>query len=263
MPMETAARRPSSSGFNREPLQEEVNMSAKIRRWSWWPLLAVVLSLASCSRDANSPAAEVGKERAHARGVLDQSSMVLREMTRGGAMAFDQRQRARCVVVVPEMASGGFIVGMRRGSGVVTCRTALGWSPPAFVTITGGSAGLQAGFEEAGVVMLVKNERGMSKLFHSNFELGADSSAAAGPVGRTAQASTDVGMSAEIVSYAHSRGLFAGVELSGAEMIQDRATASAVYGGWPDAQAILVGSVPAPLDVAGFMNQVQAAFPAS
>jgi lipid-binding SYLF domain-containing protein len=240
-----------------------MTMNTHVRRWLWWTLFALVLSLASCSRSASSPAVEAGKERAHARDVLEQSSVVLREMTRGGVMAFDQRQRARCVVVVPEMASGGFIIGARRGSGVVTCRTPLGWSPPAFVTITGGSAGLQAGFEEAGVVMLVKNERGMAKLFHSNFQLGADSSAAAGPVGRTAQASTDVSMTAEVVSYAHSRGLFAGVELSGAEMIQDRATASAVYAGWPDAQAILAGAVPAPADVAGFMDQVRAAFPAS
>jgi lipid-binding SYLF domain-containing protein len=238
-------------------------MRTQIRRGSLWLLFAVVLSLASCGRAASSPAAEVGKERAHARDVLDQSSLVLREMTHGGALALDQRQRARCVVVVPELASGGFIIGARRGSGVVTCRTAQGWSPPAFVTITGGSAGLQVGFEEAGVVMLVKNDRGMSKLLHSNFELGADTSAAAGPVGRTAQASTDVSMGAEIVSYAHSRGLFAGVELSGAEMIQDRATAAAVYGGSPNAQAILVGAVPAPADVARFMDQVRAAFPVS
>jgi SH3 domain-containing YSC84-like protein 1 len=238
-------------------------MSAILRRWSLWSLFAIVLSLASCSRGANSPATDLGKDRAHARAVLDQSSLVLREMTRGGVMALDQRQRARCVVVVPEMASGGFIIGGRRGSGVVTCRTASGWSAPAFVTISGGSAGLQAGFEEAGVVMLVKNERGMSKLFHSNFELGADTSAAAGPVGRTAQVSTDVSMSAEVVSFAHSRGLFAGVELSGAEMTQDRPTASAVYGGWPDAQAILGGAVPAPVDATAFLDEMRVAFPAS
>jgi SH3 domain-containing YSC84-like protein 1 len=238
-------------------------MKPVVRRLSWVFLLGVVLSLASCSRGANSPAAAVGKERAHAREVLDQSSLVLREIAHGSAMPFDQRRNARCVVVVPEMASGGFILGARRGSGVVTCRTAAGWSPPAFVTITGGSAGIQAGFEESGVVMIVKNERGMAKLFHSNFELGADSSAAAGPVGRTAQAGTDASMSAEIVAYAHSRGLFAGVELSGAEIVQDRATTSAVYGGWPDAQAILVGAVPVSQDVAGFLSQMGAVFPQS
>jgi lipid-binding SYLF domain-containing protein len=216
---------------------------------------------ASCTRDARSPAEASAAERAQAVQQLDDAGAVLTDMVRSGKVPAGDRARVRCIVVVPALVSGGLIVGARHGDGVATCRTPDGWSAPAFVTITGGSAGLQVGVESADVVMLVRSARGMSQLFRSSFELGADTSAAAGPVGGTAQAATDATMTAEIVSYARSRGLFAGVELSGAAMKEDRSAARALYGGSPDVQAILVGTMPPPGEARGFLEQVRAAFP--
>jgi lipid-binding SYLF domain-containing protein len=172
-----------------------------------------------------------------------------------------RREKARCVVVIPSLMSGGLMLGVKRGSGVVTCRTPAGWSPPAFVTVTGGSAGLQAGVESADVVMLVMSERAVAQLFRSSFELGADASAAAGPVGGDRQASTDEKLTAEILSYARSRGLFAGVQLNGAVMKQDAAPAFALYGGSADVHAILAGQVPPPKEANAFADELRKAFP--
>jgi lipid-binding SYLF domain-containing protein len=172
-----------------------------------------------------------------------------------------RREKARCVVVIPSLISGGLVFGAKRGSGVVTCRTTAGWSAPWFVTITGGSAGLQAGVESADVIMLVMGDRGKEQLVRSSFELGPDASAAAGPVGRDRQASTDQKLTAEIQTYARSRGLFAGVQLSGAVMKQDAALALALYDGSPDVHVILAGSVPPPREASAFLDQVRKGFP--
>jgi lipid-binding SYLF domain-containing protein len=193
--------------------------------------------------------------------LVEDSSAVVREVSQSGQIPPELRQHARCVVVVPSLVSGGLILGARHGKGVATCRVASGWSTPAFVTITGGSAGLQAGFESADVVMLVQGERGMSQLFRSSFELGADTSAAFGPVGGTAQASTDTTMKTEIVAFAHSRGLFAGLQLSGASMRQDRPAAEALYGAGADVHSILSGTVQAPGETAGFVEAMAKVFP--
>jgi SH3 domain-containing YSC84-like protein 1 len=217
-------------------------------------------TIAACSQGASSASDTSAKERAHAQALLEESSLVLSEMSRGGAVPLDRYREARCVVVVPELVSGALVLGAQHGAGVVTCRTPSGWSAPAFVTVSGGGAGLQAGVQSSAVVMLVKNERGMAKLFHSSFELGANSSAAAGPFGRSAQAGTDASMSVEIVAIGRSRGLFAGVELNGAEMSQDRGATSALYGGWPTVQTILSGGVQAPVEVTPFLNDVKTAF---
>jgi lipid-binding SYLF domain-containing protein len=226
--------------------------------WSASLALLLLTSL-SCGKGAQTPAQQSSDERARAKELLDDSSAVVKTVS--SVVPADQRQQARCVVVVPALVSGGFVVGARHGDGVVTCRTARGWSPPAFVSISGGSAGLQIGVESADVVMLVKNERGLWRLFRSSLELGADTSAAAGPAGRAVQASTDATLTADIVAYARSRGLFAGVELSGAAMTQDRTIAGALYGGSPDVHAILGGDVPPPSEVNGFLADVSQAFP--
>jgi len=224
------------------------------------PVLLLV-STVSCGRDARSPDEANAAERARAAERLDDAAAILGEMARSGTIAAGQRDRVRCVVVLPSLVSGGVIVGARHGEGVATCRTPRGWSGPAFVTVTGASAGLQLGVESADVVMMVRSARGMSELFRSSFELGADTSAAAGPVGGTAQAGTDATMTAEIVSFARSRGLFAGVELSGAAMTEDRSADRALYRGEPDVQVILAGDVPAPAEAGAFLAQVEQAFP--
>jgi lipid-binding SYLF domain-containing protein len=129
------------------------------------------------------------------------------------------------------------------------------------VTLAGGSAGLQAGVESSDLVMLVMSERAVARLFQASFQLGADAAAAAGPVGQSAQASTDAAMTAEILSYARSRGLFAGVDLNGLVMKQDRAASAALYGKHAEVREILVGNAPPIHEAAAFLEQVALTFP--
>ena len=171
------------------------------------------------------------------------------------------RERARCVVVVPSLVHAGFIVGGRHGDGVASCRSRAGWTAPAFVTISGASAGLQIGVESSDLVMLVMSDRGMERLFRTSVSIGADLSAAAGPVGEAAQADTDTTLHAEILAYARSRGLFAGAELGGAVVKEDGAAVVALYGEGADAEAIVAGRVASPAEAASFLARLMVAFP--
>jgi lipid-binding SYLF domain-containing protein len=141
-------------------------------------------------------------------------------------------QSSQCVVIVPGMKKAAFIVGAKYGKGFLLCRQASGinWSAPAAIMVEGGSFGFQIGGSETDVVMLVMNRGGVEKLLSSKFTLGADASVAAGPVGRTASANTDLQMNAEILSYSRSRGLFAGVALNGATLRPDEDTNKELYG---------------------------------
>src|SRR5271163_1480392 len=153
---------------------------------------------------------------------------------------------AECVAVVPSLLNGGFVFGARYGRGVASCRTEKGWSAPAFFTIGGGSFGLQIGGQATDVVMLIMNKGGMSNLLSSQFKLGADASAAAGPVGRHAAADTDWKMRAQVLTYSRSRGLFAGLELSGAVIKQDKDSTREFYGRMVPFKTSLKGDVEAP-----------------
>ena len=137
---------------------------------------------------------------------------------------------AECVAVVPSMLKAGFVFGARYGRGVASCRTAKGWSDPAFFTVQGGSFGLQIGGQAVDLVMLIMNKKGMDNLLHSKFKLGADASVAAGPVGRHAAADTDWKMRAQVLSYSRARGAFAGLELNGAVVKIDRESTLEFYG---------------------------------
>ena len=137
---------------------------------------------------------------------------------------------AKCVAVVPSLLKGGFIVGARYGKGVASCRTATGWSAPAFFTVTGGSVGFQIGGQAVDLIMLIMNKQGMKNLLASKFQLGADASVAAGPVGRHAEGSTDWKMKAEVLTYSRARGAFAGVTLNGARIAQDKDATREFYG---------------------------------
>ena len=137
---------------------------------------------------------------------------------------------AECVAVVPSMLKAGFVFGARYGRGVASCRTAKGWSDPAFFTVQGGSFGLQIGGQAVDLVMLIMNKKGMDNLLHSKFKLGADASVAAGPVGRHAAADTDWKMRAQVLSYSRARGVFAGLELNGAVVKIDRESTLEFYG---------------------------------
>jgi lipid-binding SYLF domain-containing protein len=220
---------------------------------------ALALLMAGCSQPAARSAADT-RAADHDRAVeeLADATQVLDEMNQIPAR---HRERARCVVVVPSLVRAGLIVGARHGDGVASCRSKGGWSGPVFVTITGGSAGFQVGVESSDLVMLVMSDRGMTKLFRTSFALGADASAAAGPVGQAAQAGTDASITAEILTYARSRGLFAGAELSGAVVKQDRDALEAVYGATADVHEILAGSVAAPSEAGSFLARLGAAFP--
>jgi lipid-binding SYLF domain-containing protein len=217
--------------------------------------------LLACYPEPNAPGEPSGADRGRAVEELNDATIVLREMSQNGAIPLAQRQKARCVVVVPSMVRVGLVFGGEHGHGIVTCRTSLGWSSPAFVTLAGGSAGLQAGVESADLVMLVMSERTVGKLFQASFQLGADAAVAAGPAGEATQASTDATMTAEIVSYARSRGLFAGIDLNGLVMKQDRAASAALYGKLTEVREILAGTVQPGSEAASFLGQVGLMFP--
>jgi SH3 domain-containing YSC84-like protein 1 len=169
--------------------------------------------------------------------------------------------KADCVVIIPGMVKGGFIVGGQYGRGAVSCRGAgkAGWGAPAMVSMEGGSVGLQIGASATDVVMLVMNRRGMESLLKSKFTLGGDASVAAGPVGRAATAETDAAMRAEILSYSRSRGVFAGVALKGSSLRQDGDANKELYGREIDATDIFADKVTAPV-VAKPMTDVLAKY---
>ena len=153
---------------------------------------------------------------------------------------------AKCVAVVPSMVKIAIGFGGNHGKGVATCRTDTGWSAPAPFSITGGSWGLQIGGQAIDLVMLVMNQKGMDALLSSKFKVGADASAAAGPVGRQGEASTDWKMKAEVLTYSRARGIFAGIDLSGAKISQDQDETRILYGKMVPFATILSGKVPPP-----------------
>jgi len=163
---------------------------------------------------------------------------------------------AKCVVVVPNLVKGGFIFGAKHGRGVATCRTAAGWSAPAFITIGGGSWGLQIGVEDVDLVMLVMNDRGLQHLLSSKFELSGEGSVSAGPVGRSAVAGTDWKLNTEVLSYSRSKGVFGGLTLEGAVVEQDNDSTRAIYGDHMKFRNILSGRVPTPASADAFLQAV-------
>jgi len=153
----------------------------------------------------------------------------------------DLWKRAECVVVIPSVKKGALIVGGEYGSGVMSCRSSRTWSNPVFMQLAKGSAGLQAGFSSTDLVLLVMNRQGVEKLLNNKVTLGGDASIAAGPVGRTASAATDAQMTAEMLSYSRSKGLFAGIDLSGGTLKPDK-DANAVMYGAANARDIALGT---------------------
>jgi lipid-binding SYLF domain-containing protein len=151
---------------------------------------------------------------------------------------------AKCIAVVPSMVKIAVGFGGSHGKGFATCRTQSGnWSAPAPITITGGSFGLQLGGQAVDLVMVVTNDQGMQHLLASKFKLGADASAAAGPVGRDAAADTDWKMRAEVLTYSRARGVFAGIDLNGASITQDKDETRVLYGSFEPFSDILNGKV--------------------
>lgn len=166
---------------------------------------------------------------------------------------------AKCIVVVPHLIKGGFIFGAKHGRGVATCRTPEGWSAPAFISVGGGSWGLQIGVEGVDLIMLVMNDRGLQHLLSSKFELTGEGSVAAGPVGRHASAGTDWMLNTEMLTYSRSKGAFAGLTLEGAVVEQDNDSTRAIYGRHMSFRNILSGKASTPRSADAFMKAISEA----
>jgi SH3 domain-containing YSC84-like protein 1 len=190
---------------------------------------------------------------------LDNAATVLTEImgTPDKAIPGNVFADAKCVMVIPSMIHIAVGFGGRHGKGVATCRTADGWSAPAPVDLTGGSWGLQLGGQAIDLVMLVMNEKGMQHLLSSKFKIGAEASGAAGPVGRQAAGSTDWKMKSEILSYSRTRGAFAGINLNGASVKQDKDETAVLYGKVVPFPALLSGKVPAPAVSKNFLATIR------
>ncbi len=170
----------------------------------------------------------------------------------------DLLSKASCVVVVPNLKKGGFIVGAEYGAGFVSCRkpSGVGWSAPGSLKITGGKFGLLIGGAETDVVMLIMNQSGMQRLLSDKFQLGGEASAAAGPVGRDAAAMTDAEMHAEILTYSRQRGIFGGLDLTGAAVTQDKDANKALYGRDLSNKEIVTGEVKTPPAAHAFIHEL-------
>jgi len=163
---------------------------------------------------------------------------------------------SKCILVVPDLIKGGFIFGGKHGRGIASCRTSSGWSAPAFVSVGGGSWGLQIGVEGVDLVMLVMNDQGFQHLLSSKFQLSGEGSVAAGPVGRHASAGTDWKMNTQVLTYSRSRGAFAGITLEGAVIQQDDDSTRAIYGKHMMFRRILSGKVSTPESAEAFVKAV-------
>jgi lipid-binding SYLF domain-containing protein len=190
---------------------------------------------------------------------LNSAANVLEEImgTPDKGIPEDILKDAKCIAVVPSMINIAVGIGGRHGKGFATCRTAHGWSAPSPITIAGGSWGLQIGGEATDLVMLVMNQRGMDHLLSSKFKIGTEASGAAGPVGRQVAGDTDWKMKAEVLTYSRSRGAFAGIDLNGAAIKQDKDETALLYGKFIPFQTVLSGKVSPPESASTFLATVR------
>jgi lipid-binding SYLF domain-containing protein len=227
------------------------------RLLSLWPKSLVLLSICSLLVGVSWSADE--KEQSDITKRIDASAKVLNEImaTPDKAIPDKVMSNAKCIAVIPSMVKIAIGFGGNHGKGVATCRTENGWSAPAPITITGGSWGLQLGGQAIDLVMIVTNQSGMDHLLSSKFKLGAEASAAAGPVGRDAGADTDIKMRAEVLTYSRARGLFAGIDLSGAAVTQDKDETRLLFGKLVPFADILDGKVQPPVSSEPFLAAVK------
>jgi lipid-binding SYLF domain-containing protein len=215
-------------------------------------LLALIVSLCSFAFGDDQPKESKASDR------VQSAADVLNEIQGApdSGIPSEILGSAECVAVVPSMLKGGFIVGAKYGRGLASCRTAKGWSSPAFFTVAGGSVGFQIGGQAVDLVMLIMNKDGMKHLLSSQFALGADASVAAGPVGRHAEGNTDWKMRAQVLTYSRARGVFAGVSLNGAVIKQDKDSTREFYGHMVTSNAALTGEIEAPAAANTFLTTV-------
>jgi len=198
--------------------------------------IVVTLALASASAAAAGPSSSDNKR-------IEDSAAVIQSLRSAPDNGIPDSvwDKAHCVAVMPGVKKAAFVLGGEFGKGVVSCRTPDGWSAPVFLNLEKGSVGLQFGGESTDIVLLIMNERGIDKLMQNKVTLGGDMSLAAGPVGRTGAAATDAQLTAEILSYSHARGVFAGIDLSGGALRPDMKENAAFYGHEVFAHDILTG----------------------
>ena len=163
---------------------------------------------------------------------------------------------ATCLAVIPSFKKAAFVVGAQYGQGVATCRTSRGWSAPAFVQLAGGSFGFQIGGQATDLIIVAMNQQGLQDMLKNKFKIGADAAAAAGPVGRNAQAGTDWKMNAELLTYSRSKGLFAGIDLDGTVLSQNQDDTRVMYGNAIPFETILKGNQVTPEEARPFVRTV-------
>src|SRR5579872_2145233 len=214
-------------------------------------LFATVGWAADKDKDSSSDQSDIVKR-------IDKAGDVMSEImgTPDKAIPDKVLSDARCIAIVPSMVKIAVGFGGNHGKGVATCRTDRGWSAPAPITVTGGSWGLQLGGQAVDLVMLVMNQKGMDNLLSSKFKIGAEATGAAGPVGRQAAADTDWKMKAEVLTYSRARGLFAGIDLNGASIKQDKDETHVLFGTMLPFETILSGKVSAPAGSKAFLAAV-------
>ena len=236
-------------------LRNEAFVKFKNAHMRFLAVISAVVLAFSCA----SWAADEDKDQSDIAKRIDNAANVLNEImgTPDKAIPDKIMDDAKCVAVIPSMVKIAIGFGGNHGKGVATCRTEHGWSAPAPITITGGSWGLQLGGQAVDLVMIVTNDQGMEHLLSSKFKLGAEASAAAGPVGRDAGADTDWKMKAEVLTYSRARGVFAGIDLSGAALTQDKDSTRLLYGKMVPFESILRGKVPPPTGTDSFLAAVR------
>jgi lipid-binding SYLF domain-containing protein len=205
--------------------------------------------------------AAFAETREEVQNRLDNAALVLHQVMAAPDKGIPEEvlDNAKCIAVVPHMIKAGLVFGGENGKGIATCRTPDGWSAPAFFAITGGSWGFQIGVEGVDLVMIFQGDRGMQRLENAKFQLGADASAAAGPVGRHATADTDWKLNTEILTYSRAKGLFAGLTLTGADIRRDDSSMDALYGRDVSTHRVLRGEVATPASADSFIDAVRRA----
>jgi lipid-binding SYLF domain-containing protein len=215
-------------------------------------LTAGVLTFASLAAFAASSKTDLRDRVAAANSVIKQIML-----TPDKGIPDSVVKRATCIGVIPGVKKAAFVVGGSYGQGVVTCRTAHGWSAPVFIRLAGGSFGFQIGAQSTDLVLVAVNDKGFQDLLKAKFKIGADAAAAAGPVGRNAAAGTDWKLNAELLTYSRSKGLFAGIDLNGAVVSQNVEDTTTFYNGnTMSFEKILHGGIPVPADARVFVTTV-------
>jgi SH3 domain-containing YSC84-like protein 1 len=214
-------------------------------------LLALALSAAL-------PAIASASDRSDDISRIQDAGQLFREIMNAPDKGIPQEllENAKCIAIIPGTLKFAFILGGDYGRGLVTCRTAHGWSAPLFLAVEGGSVGYQIGGSSTDLVLLFMNDRALHHLLDDKFKLGADASIAAGPVGRHASANTDISMRAEILSYSRSRGVFAGVSLNGTVVHADKSANHAMYGANVNRHSVIDGQTPVPASAHPLLSEI-------